>query len=84
MALFDKVIRKHAEFPGYRGNPPTTEQEYNSVDWFSDWQKPSWESVQAEITELETAETNAKKAAEAKLAKLGLTPEDLQVLLGVK
>jgi len=52
MALFDKVISTYAGFPGYQGNPPTTEQEYSSVNWFNDWQKPSWEEVQVKIAKL--------------------------------
>ncbi len=51
MALFDNVISTYAGFPGYQGNPPTTGQEYSSVNWFNDWQKPSWEEVQVKITE---------------------------------
>ena len=52
MALFDKVISTYAGFTGYQGNPPTTEQEYSSVNWFNDWQKPSWEEVQVKIAKL--------------------------------
>ncbi len=52
MALFDKVISTYAGFPGYQGNPPTTEQEYASVDWFGDWQKPAWEELQVKINQL--------------------------------
>ena len=52
MALFDKVISTYAGFTGYQGNPPTTEQEYNSLDWFGDWQKPAWGELQVKINEL--------------------------------
>jgi hypothetical protein len=52
MSFFDKVIFKYSGFPGYKGNPPTTEQEYNSVDWRNDWEKPTWETVQAEIAKV--------------------------------
>jgi hypothetical protein len=52
MALFDKVIKTYLGFPGYKGNIPTTEQEYNSLDWFNDWQKPSWATIQDEIFKL--------------------------------
>jgi len=61
MALFDKVISTYAGFPGYKGNPPTTEQEYNSVDWFGDWQKPAWGELQVKINELSV---QVKRAAE--------------------
>jgi hypothetical protein len=61
MALFDKVISTYAGFPGYQGNPPTTEQEYNSLDWFGDWQKPAWGELQVKINELNI---QIKRAAE--------------------
>ena len=61
MALFDKAIQKYSGFPGYRGNPPTTEQEYNSVDWFGDWQKPAWGELQVKINELSV---QVKRASE--------------------
>jgi hypothetical protein len=61
MALFDKVISTYDGFPGYQGNPPTTEQEYASVNWFNDWQKPTWGEVQVKITELSY---QRKRAAE--------------------
>ena len=86
MALFDKAIQTYPEFPGYKGNLPTTEQEYNSVDWFSDWQKPTWESVQAKFAELEAAKqavVDARQSALNKLMALGLTEEEA-LALGVK
>jgi hypothetical protein len=61
MALFDNVISTYAGFPGYQGNPPTTEQEYVSVNWFKDWQKPSWEEVQVKINELSVQVNRAKE-----------------------
>ena len=61
MALFDKVISTYAGFTGYQGNPPTTEQEYSSVAWFGDWQKPAWEELQVKINELNV---QVKRAAE--------------------
>ena len=61
MALFDKVISTYAGFTGYQGNPPTTEQEYNSVDWFGDWQKPAWGELQVKINELSVQVNRAKE-----------------------
>jgi len=61
MTLFDKVISTYAGFPGYQGNPPTTEQEYASVDWFSDWDKPTWEELQVEIAKLSYQRNRAKE-----------------------
>ena len=60
MALFDNVISTYDGFPGYQGNPPTTEQEYASVNWFSNWNKPSWENLQVKITELSIQVNRAK------------------------
>lgn len=61
MALFDKVIKTYSGFTGYRGNPPTTEQEYNSLDWFSDWNKPTWETLQVEISKISYQRNRAKE-----------------------
>jgi hypothetical protein len=61
MALFDKVISTYAGFTGYQGNPPTTEQEYNSLDWFGDWQKPAWGELQVKINELSVQVNRAKE-----------------------
>jgi hypothetical protein len=61
MTLFDKVISTYAGFSGYQGNPPTTEQEYASVDWFSDWDKPTWEELQVEIAKLSYQRNRAKE-----------------------
>ena len=61
MALFDNVISTYAGFTGYQGNPPTTEQEYNSLDWFGDWQKPAWGELQVKINELSVQVNRAKE-----------------------
>lgn len=61
MALFDKAIQKYSGFPGYRGNPPTTEQEYNSLDWLNDWQKPDWTTVQTDIATLSYKHNRARE-----------------------
>jgi len=61
MTLFDKVISTYAGFPGYQGNSPTKEQEYASVDWFSDWDKPTWEELQVEIAKLSYQRNRAKE-----------------------
>ena len=61
MTLFDKVITSYIGFTGYRGNPPTTEQEYNSLDWFNDWNKPTWETLQVEISKISYQRNRAKE-----------------------
>ena len=41
---FDKFIANYPGFPGYEGNPPSSEEEYNNL--FSSWEnKPSWSEV---------------------------------------
>jgi hypothetical protein len=62
---------------------------YDGLTWVSDTPKPTqaeldavWESTKATVNAEKQAELDAKQAAEAKLAALGLTPEDLKMLLG--
>jgi hypothetical protein len=61
--------------------------DYDSLDWLSDTPKPTkkelddqWESVLAEIEAAKQAKIDAKEAAQAKLASLGLTVDDLNAL----
>ena len=60
---------------------------YDGLTWVSDTPKPSkatldalWNEVQDLIAAEAQAKINAKAAAQAKLAALGLTVEDLQAL----
>jgi hypothetical protein len=60
---------------------------YDGLTWVSDTPKPSkatldalWNEVQALIAAEAQAKIDAKAAAQAKLAALGLTVEDLQAL----
>jgi hypothetical protein len=62
---------------------------YADLEWLGEESPPSEEAVMAKLAELQTkyqaqleAEAAKKQAAETKLAALGLTPEDLKVLLG--
>jgi hypothetical protein len=65
MAKIDNAMFKLPGFPGYRGNPPTTEEEYNSLDWSGEWDpvKPTWAQVQEQLTILlkEDVKNEAKK-----------------------
>jgi hypothetical protein len=54
MNLFDDVIVTYPKFPGYRGNPPSTEAEYLSLEWITSWDKPTWDELRQKITTLET------------------------------
>lgn len=63
---------------------------YENIDWQDEVNpKPSKENIEAEVARLQAiedaktqAEIDAKESALKKLAKLGLTPEDLKTLLG--
>jgi hypothetical protein len=72
----------------YSGSEWTLDgEEYKGLTWLSDTPKPTkakldgyWDEVQAEdITKAET-KIQAKASAQAKLAALGLTVEDLTAL----
>ena len=61
--------------------------DYNGLTWVSNTPKPSkatldglWDEVQDLIAAEAEAKVQAKAAAQAKLAALGLTVEDLQAL----
>jgi hypothetical protein len=61
--------------------------DYDNLVWLSDTPKPTkkelddqWESVLAEIEAQKQAKIAAKEAAQAKLAALGLTLDDLKAL----
>jgi len=50
MATFDNVVGNTANFKGYTGNPPTTEEEYNDLDcWTDPSTKPTWAEVSADM-----------------------------------
>ena len=51
----------------YQGNPPTTEEEYTSMEWVRfDGDKPTWSAIQTEISSLPN-EADLKASAKAKL-----------------
>jgi hypothetical protein len=62
---FDKAIRAFSGFPGYQGNPATTEAEFNALFGEDNpWEnKPTWAQVQAELQVVLAADnkTEAKK-----------------------
>ena len=64
---------------------------YSGLTWLSDTPKPSkkeledlWSEVQAEIAAEKQAKEDAKASAIAKLKKLGLTVEEVQVAFGLE
>ena len=72
----------------YSGSEWTLDgEEYTGLTWLSDTPKPTkakldgyWDEVQAEIVAKAEGKIQAKTAAQAKLAALGLTVEDLAAL----
>ncbi len=51
----------------YQGNPPTTEEEYTSMEWVRfDGDKPTWSAIQNEISNLPNND-DIKASAKAKL-----------------
>ena len=63
-------------------------EDYETLNWQDELPKPTqqeldsfWEDVQAEIAAEAQAKEDVKNLASAKLAKLGLTLEELQALL---
>lgn len=46
MNIFDKIIKEYNDFPGYIGNVPSNENEYNLLEWLENWEnKPTWTEV---------------------------------------
>ena len=60
MANFGKAIQTFAGFPGYYGNPPQTEEEYNSIQWFKTWDNPTWAQVQVAMVGVHKQRTKAE------------------------
>ena len=85
--MIDYALILSKNYPGNRWE--LIGDTYDGLNWFSDVPKPTqeeldalWEPTQAQIEADKVASETAKQAAQAKLAKLGLTPEDLKALLG--
>ena len=62
-------------------------EDYSTLEWLSDSPKPTQKELDSKmdatakvLADKELAKQNAKKAAEAKLAALGLTTDDLKAL----
>jgi hypothetical protein len=62
-------------------------EDYSTLEWLSDSVKPTQKELDDKmdataklLADKELAKQNAKKAAEAKLAALGLTTDDLKAL----
>ena len=62
---------------------------YEGLEWLSNTPKPAqaeldalWESTQAQVAAKEQAAKDTKASALAKLAALGLTPDEVKALVG--
>ena len=82
MATYTEILKRR-----FQGQWSITDEDYNSIIWYSKTPKPT----QAELDELSDevdfeikaevkAKADKKIAAEAKLAALGLTADDLKAL----
>lgn len=69
MAKIDDAMFKLTGFPGYQGDAPQTEEDYNSLQWLGEWDpaKPTWAQVQEELTKILLQEI--KDETKVKLAK---------------
>jgi len=82
MIDYTLILTRHFE-----GQWTLNGDDYNGLTWLSDTEKPTkkelddlWPQVLEEIEIEKKAKINAKKSAEEKLAKLGLTAQDLRAL----
>jgi len=69
MNKFDNIIFNFNGFPGYMGDAPKTEEDYESLQWLGEWDsvKPTWAQVQEELNKFLLQDV--KDAAKIKLAK---------------
>jgi len=61
MNNFDIAIATFAGFTGYVGNPPSTESQYEEVEWIAPWSTPTWAEV--EIAMLQVSKNQCKEQA---------------------
>ena len=61
MAKIDIAIASFDGFPGYVGNPPSTEEEFNAIFGSANpWaNKPTWQEVQNKLKEVSYKENRA-------------------------
>lgn len=62
MSKIDKAMFNLPGFPGYRGDPPTNEAEFNALfGEDNSWEnKPTWAQVQAELQNVLAADTKVE------------------------
>jgi hypothetical protein len=52
MNNFDIALNSFAGYPGYIGDQPNNKDEYDKLEWRSNWSKPTWENLQIEIDKI--------------------------------
>jgi hypothetical protein len=69
MAKIDDAMYKIPGFPGYMGDAPKTEEDYESLQWLGEWtpSKPTWVQVQEQLTLI--LKEDVKDSTRVKLAK---------------
>ena len=85
IALGIEALMPAAQYFG--STTANTKEAFDNLDWQDERAKPTWKQVQdayaalpEKIKNPELAKAQAKAAAEAKLAALGLTTDDLRAL----
>jgi hypothetical protein len=85
VALAIEALLPAAQY--YGSTTANTKECFDSLNWLDTREKPTWENIQDAYAALpesvknpEKFATEARLAAEAKLAALGLTPDDLTAL----
>ncbi len=80
-------LTKCLEFLAPNEHWAISDNDYERIEWYSEKKQPTlneligvWDKVIAEIEANKQAKLDARAAAEAKLAALGLTPDDLKAL----
>lgn len=80
-------LTKCLEFLAPNEHWAISDNDYERIEWYSDKPQPSleellgvWDEVVAQIEAKEKAKQDARTLAEAKLAALGLTADDLKAL----
>jgi hypothetical protein len=66
MAYFDDFIDStpnlRSNFKGYVGNPPTNQEEYESLDcWKNSTEKPSWEEISQNLKVVEVQQKRSEE-----------------------
>ena len=79
MAKFDEVCAKKGNFVGYKGEPPTSESEYNAMKAGAfTGTPPTWSSIKSDMDSYVRPSFSGNK----KLLDLGLSQAEITALTG--